>query len=122
MRTRSPVIRRSRSATPTAKPARSNWLGGSRSGFSALSDADTGGDPAGWYRERFERDADYSVLLEELAAEPGERQRLLRAYAREPLPWGRKWRYRIGRLLCGRRPFAPHLDRERWESELQRAA
>lgn len=46
----------------------------------ALSDADSGGNPAGWYRERFERDADYSVLLEELASEPGERQRLLRAY------------------------------------------
>jgi hypothetical protein len=45
-----------------------------------LSGEDTGGDPTGWYRERFERDADYSVLLEELAAEPAERQRLLRAY------------------------------------------
>lgn len=45
-----------------------------------LSGEDTGGDPAGWYRKRFERDADYSVLLEELAAEPAERQRLLRAY------------------------------------------
>jgi hypothetical protein len=46
----------------------------------ALSGEDTGGDPAGWYRERFRREADYSVLLEELASEPGERQRLLRAY------------------------------------------
>jgi SAM-dependent methyltransferase len=49
-------------------------------------------------------------------------RRLLERYAREPLPWGRKLRYRIGRLICGRRPFAPHLDRERWETELQRAA
>jgi hypothetical protein len=45
-----------------------------------LSDADTQGDPVGWYRERYEREPDYSVLLEELAAEPAERQRLLRAY------------------------------------------
>ena len=43
-------------------------------------------------------------------------------YAREPLPWGRKLKYQIGRLICGRRPFAPHLDRERWETELQKAA
>jgi len=45
-----------------------------------LSGEETGGDPPGWYRQRFERDADYAVLLEELAAEPAERQRLLRAY------------------------------------------
>lgn len=48
-------------------------------------------------------------------------RRLLGEYAREPLPWGRKLKYQIGRLICGRRPFAPHLDRERWESELQAA-
>src|SRR5205814_1397970 len=46
-------------------------------------------------------------------------RRLLWQHAREPLPWGRKLRYQLGRLICGRRPFAPHLDRERWESELQ---
>jgi hypothetical protein len=45
-----------------------------------LSDADTQGDPAAWFRERYEREPDYSVLLQELAAEPAERQRLLRAY------------------------------------------
>jgi SAM-dependent methyltransferase len=49
-------------------------------------------------------------------------RRLLKRYAREPLPWGRKLKYQIGRLICGRRPFAPHLDRERWETELQKAA
>jgi hypothetical protein len=32
------------------------------------------------------------------------------------LPWFRKARYLLGRVLCGRRPFAPYLDRERWES------
>jgi SAM-dependent methyltransferase len=41
----------------------------------------------------------------------------LAAYAREPLAWHRRWRYQLGRLLCGRRPFAPHLDRERWSLE-----
>jgi SIR2-like domain len=45
-----------------------------------LCDADTRGDPVAWFRERYEREPDYSVLLEELAAEPAERQRLLRAY------------------------------------------
>jgi len=39
------------------------------------------------------------------------------AYAREPLPWHRRLRYQMGRAVCGRRPFAPHLDRERWTVE-----
>jgi SAM-dependent methyltransferase len=38
-------------------------------------------------------------------------------YARMPLSWGRRLRYQLGRLLCGRRPFAPFLDRERWQSK-----
>jgi SAM-dependent methyltransferase len=42
---------------------------------------------------------------------------LLAEYAREPMPWGRRLRYRLARLLCGRRPVAPFLDRERWETE-----
>jgi SAM-dependent methyltransferase len=42
---------------------------------------------------------------------------LLAAYCREPLRWDRKLRYRLGRLLCGSRPFAPFLDQERWETE-----
>jgi SAM-dependent methyltransferase len=42
---------------------------------------------------------------------------LLTRYAREPLPWGRRLRYRVGRWLFGRGPFAPYLDRERWETE-----
>ncbi len=46
---------------------------------------------------------------------------LLKQHAREPLPPARRLRYQLGRLLCGRRPFAPHLDRERWETELQTA-
>jgi len=29
-------------------------------------------------------------------------------YARMPLPWSRRWRYYLGRMLCGRRPSIPH--------------
>lgn len=48
-------------------------------------------------------------------------RRGLAQYAREPLPWTRKVLYNFGRFVCGRRPFAPHLDRERWATELQAA-
>jgi SAM-dependent methyltransferase len=41
---------------------------------------------------------------------------LLNRYAKQPATWGRQLRYQVGRLLCGRRPFAPYLDQERWES------
>jgi SAM-dependent methyltransferase len=44
-------------------------------------------------------------------------QALVRRYARQPLAWDRSVRYRLGRWLCGRRPFAAYLDQERWESE-----
>ena len=37
-------------------------------------------DPALWYRNKFDRDADYSGLLDELAKTPAERQQLLRGY------------------------------------------
>jgi SAM-dependent methyltransferase len=40
----------------------------------------------------------------------------LAQYARQPLPWGRRLRYRLGRCLFGRGPFAPYLDRECWET------
>jgi SAM-dependent methyltransferase len=36
-------------------------------------------------------------------------------HARMPLPALRRWRYQIARLLCGRRPFAPWLDRDCWQ-------
>lgn len=45
---------------------------------------------------------------------------LMDAYAKEPLPWHRRLRYQLGRTLCGRRPFAPHLDREKWETVIHR--
>jgi SAM-dependent methyltransferase len=46
----------------------------------------------------------------------------MKRYAREPLVWHRRLRYQLGRLLCGRRPFAPHLDRERWQIECRGVA
>jgi SAM-dependent methyltransferase len=42
---------------------------------------------------------------------------LVGRYARQPLSWQRGLRYRLGRWLCGRRPFVPYLDQERWETE-----
>lgn len=39
-------------------------------------------------------------------------------HAREPLSPLRRLRYLIGRALCGSRPFAPWLQRERWQIEL----
>jgi SAM-dependent methyltransferase len=46
----------------------------------------------------------------------------IRRYARQPLEWDKRLRYRIGRLLCGRGPFAPYLDAEQFETELIEAA
>ena len=37
-------------------------------------------DPAHWYRSKFEKETDYSDLLDELAKTPAERQQLLRLY------------------------------------------
>jgi hypothetical protein len=45
-----------------------------------LQDEDTEGDPAAWFRRRYETEPSYSALLGELAAEPSERNRLLRPY------------------------------------------
>jgi SAM-dependent methyltransferase len=39
-------------------------------------------------------------------------------YARQPLTGLRWLRFQLGSLLCGRRPFAPWLDRERWQTRL----
>src|SRR5262249_4329153 len=69
----------------------------------------------------------WAAAFREKAKAPTDEQiqkykRLLSEYAREPLGWGRRLRFGLGRLLCGRRPFAPHLDREKWEIEVRRAA
>jgi SAM-dependent methyltransferase len=45
-------------------------------------------------------------------------QRLAK-YGKEPVGWGRHLRFRLGRILCGRRPFATHLDREKWSTEVR---
>jgi SAM-dependent methyltransferase len=47
-------------------------------------------------------------------------RQLMRTHAREPLEWHRRLRFQLARLICGRRPFAPHLDRERWHVEHRR--
>jgi SAM-dependent methyltransferase len=42
---------------------------------------------------------------------------LLHEYAHEPdTSWTRRLRYRLASFLCGRGPFAPYLDRNRWET------
>jgi SAM-dependent methyltransferase len=42
-------------------------------------------------------------------------QERMRRYARQPLPWHRRLRYRLASLISGRRPFAPYFDRDRWQ-------
>ncbi len=49
-------------------------------------------------------------------------RRLIGLYARQPQQWKNKIRYQLGRLLCGRGPFAPFLDAERFDTQLIRAA
>jgi SAM-dependent methyltransferase len=41
-------------------------------------------------------------------------------YAREPLGWARRLRFSVGRWLCGSRPFAPYLQRDKWDIEVHR--
>jgi SAM-dependent methyltransferase len=50
------------------------------------------------------------------AAEHRAYEARLAVQARQPLPWLRRLRYSLGRWLCGRRPFAPWLERERCRS------
>jgi SAM-dependent methyltransferase len=53
------------------------------------------------------------------AVRPAEFERyrgLLYRYAREPVSWSRRLRYRLAGVFCGRGPFAPYLDRESWET------
>lgn len=55
-------------------------------------------------------------------AEYGRYSALMNQHAREPLSWPRWLRYQAGRLLAGRRPFAPYLDRDKWQGRLLNAA
>jgi SAM-dependent methyltransferase len=49
-------------------------------------------------------------------------QELIQRYAHEPLGWRRRVRYRIGRWLCGSRPFAPYLERSSWQIDWRKAS
>src|SRR5262245_45566614 len=44
-------------------------------------------------------------------------QEAMAAHARMPLPWRRRLRYALGRLLCGGGPFAPYLERDAWQTQ-----
>jgi SAM-dependent methyltransferase len=57
---------------------------------------------------------------EPISGEQFDRYRqLLLQYGRQPLSWSKKLRYRLASLLCGRGPFAPYLDQEKWETQCQ---
>ena len=43
-------------------------------------------------------------------------QARMKLYARMPLPWARRLRYRLASWLCGQRPFAPYLERDTWQT------
>jgi SAM-dependent methyltransferase len=43
----------------------------------------------------------------------------LRMHAKQPTSWSRRLRYSLARVLCGRGPFAPFLDQEKWETQCQ---
>jgi SAM-dependent methyltransferase len=49
-------------------------------------------------------------------------QNRLQLYARQPVRWKKKLRYGIGRLLFGRRPFAPYLEQDHWECQCHNLA
>ncbi len=44
-------------------------------------------------------------------------QARLKQYAHQPRRWPRALRYRLGRYLFGRGPFAAYLEQDRWETE-----
>jgi SAM-dependent methyltransferase len=80
----------------------------------------------GWHGPERRPQNVWAAAFREAGARPTPEQfaryrELLARYAREPMSPGRRLLYRVGRVLCGRRPFAPYLDRDRWESELQLA-
>jgi SAM-dependent methyltransferase len=68
--------------------------------------------PAGVWAVAF-REQHPPIMEEQLARY----RELVGRYAREPLSWTRRLRYGLGRWFFGRGPFAPYLERERWETE-----
>jgi SAM-dependent methyltransferase len=80
----------------------------------------------GWHGPERRPQNVWAAAFREASARPTPEQfaryrTLLAEHAREPLSPGRRLLYGFGRVLCGRRPFAPYLDRDRWETELQQA-
>lgn len=76
----------------------------------------------GWHGAKSRPSSVWSVAFREQHAaittsEYEAYQTRVKRYARQPVRWKRQWRYQLGRWLCGRGPFAPYLDQERWESE-----
>jgi len=66
----------------------------------------------------------WALALREEAAPIGgaqfdEYRARLAMYARQPLSWSRKLRYTLAQVFCGRGPFAPYLEQEKWETECQ---
>jgi SAM-dependent methyltransferase len=55
------------------------------------------------------------ITLQQMAAY----DQALRKLARSPSEPSRTLRYRLARLFCGRGPFSPHLDRDRFSIELR---
>jgi len=51
-----------------------------------------------------------------------EYQARLQLYGRQPVRWKKKLRYKIGRMIFGRRPFAPYLEQDHWECRCQNLA
>lgn len=65
------------------------------------------------------REGRAAITIEELERY----QKLMAQYAHEPeTSWTRRLRYNLARLLCGRGPFANHLDRNEWNSVCLNAA
>lgn len=62
----------------------------------------------------------WALGLRDRAITPSElahyRERMT-TYAPHPLRWTRRLRYTLGRLMFGRVPFAPYLERDKWETE-----
>jgi SAM-dependent methyltransferase len=73
----------------------------------------------GWHGPRTRPANVWAIALREehspiTSAEHEDFQQRMRQTVHQPLGWARMLRYLVGRVFCGRRPFAPYLDRQRW--------
>ena len=69
----------------------------------------------------------WAVAFREQSLQPTDKdldhyRNLMNEYAHDPIPWHRRLRYQLGGLLCGKRPFAPQMERDKWAMECRRAA